>query len=105
MQQFVIGWLKLKPGKREEFMALAKDHEAATQKEDGCLFYEFHPSATDRDVSVLIESWKTAQHHSAHKEAPRYAEFGKVVGRLAVSGTFHEIEAAGVVTQRPEFEG
>jgi hypothetical protein len=33
--QFVIGWLKLKPGKRQEFMPLAKTHEAATQKEDG----------------------------------------------------------------------
>ena len=101
--QFVIGWLHLKPGKREEFMTMARAHDDATRNEDGCLFYEFHPSATDPDVLVLIEGWKSPQHHQAHNQAPHHLAFGKDVGRFAISGRFEEIEAARVVTQRPQF--
>ena len=102
--QYVIGWLKLKPGKREEFMTFEQGHQSATQKEDGCLFYEFHPSASHPDEVILIEGWKTPQHHQAHQKAPHHVELGQAIGRFAVSGRFEEIEAANVVTQRPEFK-
>lgn len=103
--QFVIGWLKLKPGKREEFMPLAKTHQATTQKEHGCLFYEWHPSASDEDMMVLVEGWRTPEHHQAHQKAPHHLALGQAVGQYAVSGIFEEIEAARVVTQRPQFGG
>jgi quinol monooxygenase YgiN len=101
--QFVIGWLKLKPGKRDEFMSLAATHQATTQKEEGCLFYEWHPSAADKEVLVLVEGWKTREHHEAHQNAPHHLALIEKVGQYAVSGRFEEIEAARVVTQNPEF--
>lgn len=101
--QFVIGWLQLIPGKREEFLSLAKPHQAITQKEEGCLFYEWHPSATNRDELVLVEGWKTREHHQAHQNAPHHKALGQQVGQFAVSGRFEEIEATNVVTQRPDF--
>jgi quinol monooxygenase YgiN len=103
--EFVIGWLKLKPGMREEFMPLAKTHEAATRKEEGCLFYEWNPSASDENMMLLIEGWKTAGDHHAHQRAPHHLALVQAVGRYAVSGVFEEIEAARVVTQRPQFDG
>ena len=39
--KFVIGWLKLRPGKRDEFMALAGPFIASTLKEDGIEFSSF----------------------------------------------------------------
>ena len=101
--QFVIGWLKLKPGMREEFMPLAKTHQAMSQKEDGCLFYELHPSASDENTMVLVEGWKTPEQHQAHQKAPHHLALVEAVGQYAVSGIFEEIEAARVVTQRPQF--
>jgi quinol monooxygenase YgiN len=101
--QFVIGWLQLIPGKREEFLSLAMPHQSITQKEEGCLFYECHPSATDRDVLVFVEGWKTREHHQAHQGAPHHKALLQQVGQFAVSGRFEEIEATSVVTQRPEF--
>ena len=103
--QYVIGWLELKPGKREEFMILAREHQTTTQKEEGCLFYEWHPSATDEDVLVLVEGWKSHEDHQAHQDAPHHQALVQEVGKYAVSGRFEEIEAARVVTQRPEFGG
>ena len=102
---YVIGWLKLKPGKRGEFILLAQTDAAATQLEDGCMFYEWHPSATDEDVLVLIEGWKSPQHHEAHQSVRHRQALLQKVGQYAVSGMFEEIEAARVVTQRPQFGG
>lgn len=103
--QYTIGWLKLKPGKRDDFLSHASTHQTATQREKGCLFYEWHPSATDDDVLVLVEGWKTVGDHKAHLGAPHHAALLQNVGQYAVSGRFEEIEAARVVTQRPEFGG
>ena len=41
--KYVIGWLKLRPGARDELMTLARPFVAETLKEDGMIFFEFHP--------------------------------------------------------------
>jgi quinol monooxygenase YgiN len=96
----VIGWLKVKPGKRDELMQLAASVLPLTQKEDGCLFYEFHPSTLDPDLIIVIEAWETKAHHQTHQNAPHHVAFGKAVGPLAASGRFEEMEVAKVATQR-----
>ena len=101
--EFVIGWLTCKPGKRDEFMTVAKPGIAITQKEDGCVFYEFHPSTLDPNLVVIIEGWQSPSHHQAHQKAAHQVAFGSEAGRLAVEGRFEVIEAAKVVTERPKF--
>ena len=102
--QFVIGWLTVKPGKRDQFMAVAEPAMALIRKEDGCMFYECHPSTLDPNLVIVIEGWQSPQHHQAHQTAPHHIAFGNEVAKLAVEGRFEEIEAARVVTQRPKFE-
>lgn len=101
--EYVIGWLRLKPGKRDEFMRVAKPVVATTQKEDGCLFYEFHPTQLDPDLVVVIEGWQSIEQHQAHQKTPHHTAFGPEVVRLAIEGRFEEIEAKDVVSQRPKF--
>lgn len=101
--EYVIGWLKLKPGKRDEFMRLAGPVVATTQKEDGCLFYEIHPTTLDPDTVIVIEGWQTIEQHQAHQKAPHHVAFGPEVVRLAIEGRFEEIDAKDVVSQRPKF--
>jgi quinol monooxygenase YgiN len=101
--QFVIGWLQLIPGKREEFLSLALPHQHITQREEGCLFYEWHLSVSDMDGLVLVEGWTTREHHQAHQSAPHHKALLQQVGEFAVSGRFEEIDAANVVTRRLDF--
>jgi quinol monooxygenase YgiN len=101
--RYVIGWLKVKPGKRDEFMRLAKPVFAITQKEDGCLFYEAHPTTEDPDLVILVEGWQSRAQHEAHQKAAHHVAFGPEVVRLCVGGRFEEIEAKDVVTQLPNF--
>jgi quinol monooxygenase YgiN len=51
--KFVIGWLRVRPGKRDEFMALARPFIAITLREEGIDFFEFHLSSTDPDTVVV----------------------------------------------------
>ena len=101
--QFTIGWLKLRPGTRSLFLEEAKRGLALTQKEDGCLFFELHPSASDSDGVVLIEGWSSVEKHKAHLVAPHRPVLGDVVMKYATEGHFHEIEAAKVATFDPKF--
>ncbi len=101
--EYVIGWLKLKPGKRDELMRIAKPVVAATQKEDGCLFYEFHATSADPDLIIVIEGWQTIEQHQEHQKSPHHLAFGPDVVRLSIEGRFEEIEAKNVVSQRPKF--
>ena len=101
--EYVIGWLKLKPGKRDEFMRVAKPVVATTQKEAGCLFYEIHPTTLDPDLVIVIEGWQTIEQHQAHQKMPHHVGFGPDVVRLSIEGRFEEIEAKNVVSQTPKF--
>jgi quinol monooxygenase YgiN len=101
--RYIIGWLRAKPGKREEFLRRTKPAFAITKKEDGCLFYEAHPAADDPDLIVFIEGWQTAEQHRAHEKAAHHVALGPTVVELCTGGTFHEIDAAKVATATPTF--
>lgn len=101
--RYVIGWLRTKPGKRDEFMRLAKPVFAITQKEDGCLFYEAHPSTEDPDLVMMVEGWQTVAQHLTHQKAPHQVDFGPTLVELCVGGRFDEIDAKDVVSVTPTF--
>ena len=44
--KYVIGWLRLQPGKRDEFLTLMRPFIEKTCQEDGVDFFECHPSST-----------------------------------------------------------
>ena len=99
--KFVIGWLKLRPGKREEFMALARPFIATTLKEDGVEFFEFHLSSTDPDTVIVVEKYRTAEVHDLHNQTAHLAEIWGHVQRLCIEGRFENVFADRV---EPEFE-
>ena len=91
--KFVIGWLKVKPGKRDEFMALALPFAATALKQDGVEFFEFHPSSTDPDSVIAIERYRTAEVHDLHHQTAHFAEMWRNVQRLCIEGRFENIFA------------
>ena len=98
--KFVIGWLKLRPGKRDEFMALAGPFIETTLKEDGVEFFEFHLSSTDPDTVIAIEKYRSPQVHDLHNQTPHFAQMWGHVQRLCIEGRFQNIFADDV---QPDF--
>ena len=101
--QFVIGLLTLEPGKREEFMSLAMTREATPQKEEAASSMSGIEAPSKRTCWFLSRAEKPAS-TTRHIKMRRTIRLSfREVGRYAVSGRFEEIEAARIVTQRPEF--
>src|SRR5262245_170480 len=91
--KFVIGWLKLRPGKRDEFMALARPYIATSLKDDGVDFFEFHLSSTDPDTVIVVERYRTPEAHVLHNQTPHFFEMWGLVQRLCIEGRFENIFA------------
>jgi quinol monooxygenase YgiN len=94
--KFVIGWLKARPGKRDELMALARPFIATTLRQDGIEFFEFHPSSTDADTVIVVEKYRTPEVHDLHHQTAHFAEMWGHVQRLCLEGRFENIFAERV---------
>jgi quinol monooxygenase YgiN len=103
--KFVIGWLTLKPGRRDEFMAVAQSFIAATVREEGVVFFEFHHSSTDPDGVVVVECYKNHEAHQLHWTRPHFVAMWKDVERLAIEGSFENIFADRTVPDVVKFDG
>ena len=92
--KFVIGWLKVKPGKRDEFMELALPYGATTcTLEEGVEFLEFHPSSADPDGVIVIEKYRTPEVHDLHHQTEHFEQMWEQVQRLCVEARFENIFA------------
>jgi len=101
--KFVIGWLKVKPGKRDEFMALALPFAATALKQDGVEFFEFHLSSTDPDSVIAVERYRTPEVHDLHHQTAYFAEMWGHVQRLCIEGRFENIFADRVDSDLARF--
>jgi quinol monooxygenase YgiN len=102
--KFVIGWLKLKPGRRDEFMAVSRPFIAATLREEGVVFFEFHHNSTDLDGVVVVECYKSHAAHELHWATPHFATMWKEVERLTIEGRFENIFADRTASDVARFD-
>jgi quinol monooxygenase YgiN len=55
-------------------MALTGPFIAATVKEDGVEFFEFHLSSTDPDMVIAVEGYRTPEVHDLHHQTAHFVE-------------------------------
>ena len=103
-KKFIIGWLTLKPGKRDEFMTLSRSFVEATRQERGVIFFEFHHDLANSDGIVVVECYENREAHETHHQTPHFQAIWKVVQRLAVKGKFENIYAHRLLTDVSEFD-
>ena len=89
--KFVIGWLTLKPGTRDEFMTLCRPFIAATREEEGVDFFEFHNDLGNSDGIVVVERYKSHEAHELHWTTPHFQAMWHIV--QAIEGRFENIFA------------
>ena len=104
-RKYIIGWLKLKPGKRGELMALAPAYAKMCREEVGCLFFEMNPSVDDADVVVVAECFKSVVAHEAHLETPWFQKLWAELDRIGVTGRFENIVGGRVDVDTADFGG
>jgi quinol monooxygenase YgiN len=104
-RKYIIGWLTLRPGMRDEFMAIARPYVASCLKEEGCLFFEMNPSESGPDIVTLAECFADVEAHTAHLKTPEFQAFWAELGRLALHGRFENIFPDHVVPDAARFGG
>lgn len=106
MRKFIIGKMRVKPGTRDELLAAAKPFIASTRAEPGCVYFEMSVSASEPDMLVVIEEFKSAADHDFHDKSVHMAAFRVDLGRLVVETYFQfiysdQVEDNGGTLNRP----
>jgi len=73
----VHGSIPIKPDQREQALELARKMIEATQKERGCLSYDFFIGLRDPNTLVLFQEWESMELLMAHYQTPHMKEFLK----------------------------
>ena len=102
-RKFIIGWLRCRPGKRDELVGLLGPYVAACRAEDGCLFFEMNPSIHDPDVVTLAECFATAEAHDVHCQQQTFRRFWDRLHDLCLDGRFENIFADRVEPDSADF--
>ena len=53
----VHGSIPIRPERRDQALALAKQMAAASRNEKGCMSYEFYVGLADPDTLMLFQEW------------------------------------------------
>jgi quinol monooxygenase YgiN len=94
--RYVIGRVKLKPGMRDAFTALAAPYIATSRAEAGCVYYDQAAVHGSADDSIIIECWQTPEAHAAHVAAPHFRAFGPVFEKHVLQAKFEEMDVGDV---------
>ncbi len=93
---YVIATLTIKPGMVDTLLAAAKPAIAETRKEQGCIAYDLHQSATDDHTFVFVERWETRENLSAHMQAPHFLAW-RAAGGPCIAARKIEIISGGAI--------
>ncbi len=104
-REYVIGWLTVAPGTREEFLKAAAPYAAAFREEEGCLFFEANASADDPDGVTFTECFASAAAHGAHMGTAAAAAFWKELEKFGRTLRFETIFAGRVETGSLDLDG
>ena len=94
----VIARFRPRPERRDDFVALLEEVQAASRRDDGCLHYGYYTEITDPLSFIAVEEWRDQEALVAHLRQPHVArliaglpEMGDGRPELAA----HDVAASG----------
>jgi quinol monooxygenase YgiN len=97
----VVATLKVKPGRRAEFLDIFKANVPNVLKEKGCLEYvptvdlpTDMPQALDENIVTIIEKWESPEALKDHSLAPHMQAYRKKVKDILESSSLRILENA-----------
>ena len=103
MKKFVIGWVTYKPGMRDRFVAVTREHLAIMRKEEGCVFAEINLSLDAPNGAVVAECFKSQEAHDIHHATPQMKRFVKEMSEILTEGRFENIFSDDVTVDEVKF--
>lgn len=86
-------YYEMKPGKKQEFLdkIYSLGIPQTTQKEDGCIAYDFYASA-DKDVVLLIEKWESDDCLPSHTQQEHFKKLIEIKNDYVISTVCDKFE-------------
>ena len=86
----VIARFRPRADRRDEFVALLEEVQAASRLDDGCLNYSYNTQLGDPDAFVAVEEWRDEAALAAHLRTPHVARLIAAIpehadGRLEIA--------------------
>lgn len=104
MKKFIIGWMTIRPGMQDAFLAIAKRHQAMTRAEAGCEFFDISISLDRPDVGIVTECFVDEAAHERHNAAPHMEAFRGEIARVISDGRFHNIYSDQIRVDEVKFD-
>ena len=103
MKKFVIGWMTYRPGMRDRFVAVAREHVANMRSEEGCIFAEINLSLDTPNGAVVAECFKSQEAHDIHNATPQMKWFVQEMSEILTEGRFENIFSDDVTVDEVSF--
>ena len=86
---------KCRPGTMKTFLdaVLAEGIDVASRAEDGNFRYEFFLPAAGGDDLLLMEKWRDADAHAAHRTTPHYARLSELKADYVLDTVIERFQA------------
>jgi quinol monooxygenase YgiN len=79
----VLASVTLRPGRRDEALALSQEHVQRSRAEPGCLAHAVHADTEDAHRLVFVERWADRAALAAHFRVPAARAFVAALSGLA----------------------
>jgi quinol monooxygenase YgiN len=89
--KYVIGWIRIRPGQRGDFLTECRGFFEATWDEPDVIAFEFLPSLDDPDIVVAIETYTSPEAHDIHRATPHFETFRALIKSHVMGGRFEAI--------------
>jgi quinol monooxygenase YgiN len=98
----VIASVRVKPGKRAEFLKIFKTNVPAVRKEKGCIEYlptvdaaaDLPPQLRDENEVTVIEKWESVESLHEHLNSPHMLAYRNRIKGMAESVSLKVLEEA-----------
>lgn len=98
----VLASIKVKPGKKAEFLKIFKANVPLVKKEKGCIEYcptvdfdtKLSAQKLDGDIVTIIEKWESFEDLKAHLGAPHMATYREKVKDIVESVSLKVLQEA-----------
>lgn len=80
--KIIVGYFTTKPGKRDEYLAAARNHLGRSRLDPDCLYIELVPMPDHPDRILLAEAFTSDEAHRRHEDTDHMRELWAVGPRL-----------------------
>ncbi len=97
-RKYILGYLRVAPGDREELVVRASEYARGCRDEPGCLLFELIPHHERSDTMVLMECFTSEAAHVAHQDTPHFKAFMPYLREVLTGAEVENVYSDKIVT-------